>query len=1125
MDDSNKNMGPQFDQNQQNISGPQRKRTGTIINDEDSSALPDALRTELSEGERKTMAQIATGFEKQYEIEGDIYTAERLLSSGTGEALVLLVTRAGKQFVLKLYYRIPNTRVLEKLKMVSNQQDNLADIISHGPWKDANHADIKYYELQPFYSGGSADMFAPIKDAKELEKIALHIASAIHGASLLGIMNHDVKPANFFYTDTTRQKVVLGDFGIALEREQEAPSGNRDEDQYRGGYDRTPVYAAPEFYFRSDRRDAGITVKSDYYALGMSLISLWMGERELRALGEEKLLSWKYEDNLRYPDDMPPRLLNLVKALTRSKISERAGYDDIQRWAQGATLAIASSQQGVANFRVVFNSSQSKIANSLEELGRLMYEDRELAKRYLYRGQISKWLRDMERNELAEEVDKIVEDDFPQDQDGGLLTTCFFFDPEMPYHGLDGKERRIADGSTADLARELTEHQREYHGLLKNPSHEFYIYLSAVGLKQMAKKYPPLFKRGSEAQRLWQLIYELDPQRPFWYRDGAGNNHACYKVEEVLVNAYKDTSFSDVFQSDIVSDMFIQWLTSRNAPLAGKIRSLLNDARQRNEGNLVWLVLYNLEPRVAYTLQTVDSASDYCFTPSQIGGLINIDLCNHLGGARRSSLLDNLADVKKRATRLNRYLKSKGKYDDAISWIDYCMDLSSRDNANKCGPYDWYVAVFKTISGLGQKPFYYFKKSNKYVRTLDELAQIPKSEVREALHNGHLEAWIALFFQENPKADLKPKFAYEKLVTKYLDFIRQLDSSAPQVKLFDHASGEVKRTVGKVRTARLKLGIWQVFLGLFALVPLAYLIYMLVAQGFEVPSFQASDPWSIIAVMTVVVGALIFFVAGDGNCVGAGCLGLIVSAILFFAAQWLLKSIAPYLHYIFAVVAAYVFVKVVQKGYVKNWPSTAGNPQIFSPQFREATIEPLHYAFKVNNASRPFDYSLKDASMTYLEGMGGVRSKLMGWTLPVGVVAWALSAIYYNGGFNFDKFKLTVAPSARYEQMVGEYKGTFEGRKATLVITEVRGDSVFATLSVKYKKLLEEDLRGVISEGAIHMEDVLRNGRLDGSYEITFDADNAAGTTAMKGVYTSLKYTQAEFEFTKMAAVAEQAEP
>ena len=198
MDDSNKNMGPQFDQNQQNIPGPQRKGTGTIINNEGTLALPDALRTELSEGERKTRAQIATGFEKQYEIEGDIYTAERLLSSGTGEALVLLVTRAGKQFVLKLYYRIPNTRVLEKLKMVSNQQDNLADIISHGPWKDANHADIKYYELQPFYSGGSADIFAPIKDAKELEKIALHIASAIHGASLLGIMNHDVKPANFF---------------------------------------------------------------------------------------------------------------------------------------------------------------------------------------------------------------------------------------------------------------------------------------------------------------------------------------------------------------------------------------------------------------------------------------------------------------------------------------------------------------------------------------------------------------------------------------------------------------------------------------------------------------------------------------------------------------------------------------------------------------------------------------------------------------------------------------------------------------------------------------------------------------------------------------------------------------
>ena len=122
-------------------------------------------------------------------------------------------------------------------------------------------------------------------------------------------------------------------------------------------------------------------------------------------------------ETLPMPGNLSPHMASLIKALTRLKMSDRATFDDIRRWAQGESLDTGSAAAVNAGFHVVFNSAKGQVAHSPAELAQLLLEDKVLGKKYLYSGRVTRWLEETGRNEIAVNVEEIVEKVYPANQE------------------------------------------------------------------------------------------------------------------------------------------------------------------------------------------------------------------------------------------------------------------------------------------------------------------------------------------------------------------------------------------------------------------------------------------------------------------------------------------------------------------------------------------------------------------------------------------------------------------------------------------------------------------------------------------------------------------------------------
>ena len=108
------------------------------------------------------------------------------------------------------------------------------------------------------------------------------------------------------------------------------------------------------------------------------------------------------------------------------------------------------------------------------------------------------------------------------------------------------------------------------------------------------------------------------------------------------------------------------------------------------------------------------------------------------------------------------------------------------------------TTLHKIIRGFGATLLYRMNDDDdQTISQLSDLKRFKKAEILNALEHGHLGAWIATFFQENPEADLSEKFAYEKLTVQFLDFIRSICPDWEPVKNYDEAIETVDANVKK----------------------------------------------------------------------------------------------------------------------------------------------------------------------------------------------------------------------------------------------------------------------------------------------------------------------------------------
>ena len=226
----------------------------------------------------------------------------------------------------------------------------------------------------------------------------------------------------------------------------------------------------------------------------------------------------------------------------------------------------------------------------------------------------------------------------------------------------------------------------------------------------------------------------------------------------------------------------------------------------------------------------------------------------------------------------------------------------------------------------------------------------------------------------------------------------------------------------------------------------------------------------------------------------------------------------PYAHYVLAGLLLLLAYYLMKSCYLKLPVERRSHEHLLNPGFEETGLEPLHFAFKADVGTH-FESSIGDESAQYAKYLKDcIRKFSYRAILSMVVVGWlAYLFMQYTPAFGLDASRF-LQNDGKIKELVGTWTGTFEGRDATLNITNASSEGLKATIHVQYKNLTNEELKGSVNTvtNTIHFDDVHKNGTLDGQYNGSFSGD---GMDAFEGTYEN--YTtkkQVKFSFTKAKA-------
>ena len=828
---------------------------------------------------------------------GKNYTIEKKIGSG-GEGDIFIVKKDGRRYALKKYHPKfhANVAVMPALQKL-NDKHVLVEIV--------DFADD--FELLEYVPGDSAASAGIKGNAKAITGIVLKTAFALDEMHKAGIIHKDIKPANILIKDRDTWNSVLCDFGIA---DVLGPNGSVNTPQTR-----TPTYAAPEVYDPENTNRLGDTIyceltpKADFYSLGMTILSLWLGEEKFRQK-EHELSMDKKKGRIAIPDDMPDPLNKICRGLLIKNPGKRWDLDEIVRTIEGEDVEVEEDML-VEDLKINFNASKHLTANTPEELAYCMDEDPELAIKYLYKGQIENWLKDY-YPELAIEMQDIVETRFPKNTELGRFAAVCALNPAHPFV-LSGTSRKtgetvkrdcvtlkdvsnfcndalLDDKSIADLENDRFKEwvrMRNARIVESFPNPENNMYVGAYML------------RIQLIDPLTDIALRNDPNHPDYAMTGEGIGRFLNKI----YNIYWNICGGNIGQVDSI------WNRKENAPLNRQI--------------------------------SADMIK--CVAASIINTVKHRYFVNFLN------------------TKNNRFKEQ-------LRWFYSATDRESQEYAKKAGPdddmYFFQSSWMKLIKGYGATPEYLFTGSNKTVTTTKEVFHESKKVLKDEFENKGLRGFLAVCRMDDPTVNLKPQFTYEKLLQQYVLDMERIDDTMRPVVRFNRAVREAERLLGdgkaKIRSLNTRNLAQYILTLLLAVIPAVLLLAMLVFSIIENPlvntdSFHLQNYiWTVGLVLGVGVYVLSL---GDGEnlgCIASLIGGIILAVILYF----LVKFLGQFILYFYAVVVFVVLVFFSIRTIFS--PSAYANKarKFIKPGFDEKVLEPLYYAF---GNEIEFDSSLNGA--------------------------------------------------------------------------------------------------------------------------------------------------------------------
>ena len=860
----------------------------------------------------------------EFLLKGRIYQSVKCLSDNTGEAQVFLVKGEEGERVLKIYY--PNFTIKKTLmRIVQNiGMEMIVKIDDYGKtYVDGKNRD---YELMEYLRGGTLNHYDLDGDFNQFRRIALQAAAALTYCHNNNIIHKDIKPGNFFFRDTNHKELVLGDFGISSVLEG-------DEKLHRTTQARTPVYAAPEMYNDVIDGEVEITPAVDFYSLGITLLTLWLGENPLN-LNERVMMRKKNEGRLPRVNELPDRVKMIIQGLTSVNPQTRWGYDEVERWFLGEDVKIDLSSPILKYRSFIVDPERNLVADNIHELIPLLVDNERLAINYLYNGRIAGWLEQCGNVKLSSVVKDIVVNRYPADQKAGLMASVYVMEPTYPYKDVRGN---LCD-DVHSVAISILSYQEEYSLVLTNPNDTLFLYLeshSKADVNRLRSYFSPESKMDKRIAIL-RLAYEADPEIPF-----LGKYPSSSLSEIVHSFGYEDCTEDE--WTSLSDGRLLSWMYSHEDHMACEALRIMTAGKKptRSQG---YKVLYNIDRDAAFDLRDAN-------TPYKVGEVLCEDL-KKWQNLTDQEFAAQLADYMDPDGRFFYFAQLHGWFEQ-ISQARACFDMKSEENKERLGAYDIRTAAYRFCRILGVTPTYLLDDGTELKSGSNIDTHIYRPQLLSAMKQGSLSQWMAVFYHEDPTRDFSEPYSYERKLEEWIISLGQVDSNHKYFKRFGTAKEETAQKYKEVRMgyhrAKAKESRWRyIFYGLCALWIVLLLVCGVSGRDYLFHHSMMAIGIPVGGVTAVIVGLRAYF-RGYGFVMSClwGLLGMLSSWIPIT----ILKTIDqanPSLFVPTAIVITLVYMAIC---HVTDFRSDSkGDNQLISEvmedDIKSTLLEPLYYTFK-----------------------------------------------------------------------------------------------------------------------------------------------------------------------------------
>ena len=401
-------------------------------------------------------------------LNGNDCVIESMISWGSGEAIVYKITINNRPCVLK-HYKI-NTPLSDTAKQVlsrirDNPKDRIVKIIDFGRYNDQD------FEIMEYAEGNTLDQYlkdyGAIRDIKKLKTIVKMINEGLRQLhNEYRVIYQDLKPENIYFRDANKSSIILADFGISGVMENA-----NDEAEVTASV--TDLYAAPELARKGNQTQVIVTPAVDYFALGITMMELWLGEKPFRDIRPTMRNYLIADERVDLPADMPDDYAAIIRGLVKPQRKDRWGNDQLEKWLKGETLTRSGKKASLVYDSLRF--TEDEYAANPRELAALMDTYPEKGKTCLYSDIIKTWLQNAGDVMLFSEIQNIISQ-YPVNRDAGLYTAILALDPGKPFISRGGKTCK----TTEDIADAIISESAYYMDDLKKDEARLYLYLAAT---------------------------------------------------------------------------------------------------------------------------------------------------------------------------------------------------------------------------------------------------------------------------------------------------------------------------------------------------------------------------------------------------------------------------------------------------------------------------------------------------------------------------------------------------------------------------------------------------------------------------------------------------------------------